>query len=140
MIEFAKITGEVSGDSLKVQLRTGEEVLAVMMNVGTSTSLPTESWISTNKDNFLALVTFEKDLFLKPIIIGFYPVKGAKTSDFDVIFKLMGLIEELLSTLKEAKVNTMLGPQPFFTNIVMDLDSYSEDLKKIKKERLELNK
>ena len=140
MIEFAQLTDDLDGDYLKVKMRTGEEVFAPLLNIGTSTSLPTKKWLSANKKHFIALVTYERDYFSHPIIIGFYPVKGAKTADFDIIFKLLTLVEDLLAELRVAKTNTMLGPQPFFPDTNVNLKKIELDLAELKKERLEINK
>lgn len=140
MIEFAKLTNELKGDYLKVKMRTGEEIFAPLINVGTSTSLPTTKWLNDNKDSFLALITYERESFSHPLIIGFFPVKGAKTQDFDIIFKLLTLVEDLLKELRQAKTNTMLGPQPFFPDTNLNIQKIELELDELKKERLEINK
>ena len=40
MIEFYRLTGKSDGDRIQVKARTGEEMYAPMINVGTSTSVP----------------------------------------------------------------------------------------------------
>ena len=37
MIEFYRLTGKSDGDRIQVKARTGEEMYAPMINVGTST-------------------------------------------------------------------------------------------------------
>lgn len=140
MIEFYKLTGKSDGDRLQVKSRTGEEMYAPMINVGTSTSVPSASWLLTNKDNFIALVSFERESFSRPIILGFYPVKGARTSDFDIVFKLMTAFEDLLDSLAQAKTNTLLGPQPFFADTLLKINQTKVEVEKMKTERLEINK
>ncbi len=82
MIEFAQLTDDLDGDYLKVKMRTGEEIFAPLLNIGTSTSLPTKKWLSAKKHLLLPLLRMKEIISPHPIIIGFYPVKGAKTSDF----------------------------------------------------------
>ena len=48
MIEFYKLTGKSDGDRIQVKARTGEEMYAPMINVGTSTSVPTQKWLMEN--------------------------------------------------------------------------------------------
>ena len=138
MIEFAKIIGELDKNYLRVRVRTGEEFLAPITVMGTGCSLPSEKWIEKNKDNFLALVTYEKNMYISPMIIGFYPVKGAKSESYDALEKLMEISVNLIDMLLQAKVNTMLGPQPFFpvsleelNKIKASLDEVSQDIQKL---------
>lgn len=108
MIEFYRLTGKSDGDRIQVKARTGEEMYAPMINVGTSTSVPTQKWLLENKDNFIALVSYERDSFSRPLIIGFYPVKGAKSSDFDLMLKVMNLFDNLLEHLLQAKTKLVI--------------------------------
>lgn len=140
MIEFMKLTGKVEEDYLEVRCRTGETLLAPMMNVGTSTSLPTEIWVGENRDNFIAIVSYEHDSYNKPLVLGFLPVKGAKSEDFDVIFQLMNLMDGLLELLLSVKTNTMLGPQPFFPDNITKVQEIKLYLQSIKERRLNLKK
>ena len=133
MIEFGKITGEVEGNFIQVKLRTGECLFAPVTIVGMDVSLPSEDWITANKDNFLALVTYEKDMYISPMVIGFYPVKGADSSSYNTTERLLAMVTKLIEQLLKAKVNTMLGPQPFmpdsmqvFTEIKQELDEISK--------------
>ena len=140
MIEFYKLTGKSGGDRIQVKARTGEEMYAPMINVGTSTSVPTQKWLMENKDNFIALVSYERDSFSRPLIIGFYPVKGAKSSDFDLMLKVMNLFDNLLDQLLQAKTNTMMGPQMFFPDTIQKIQETKLKLEELKQERLEINK
>ena len=140
MIEFGKITGEVEGNFIQVKLRTGEFLFAPVTIVGTDVSLPSEDWITANKDNFLALVTYEKDMYISPMVIGFYPVKGADSSSYNTTERLLAMVTKLIEQLLKAKVNTMLGPQPFmpdsmqvFTEIKQELDEISKLILPLKK-------
>jgi hypothetical protein len=140
MIEFGKITGEVEGNFIQVKLRTGECLFAPVTIVGTDVSLPSEDWITANKDNFLALVTYEKDMYISPMVIGFYPVKGADSSSYNTTERLLAMVTKLIEQLLKAKVNTMLGPQPFmpdsmqvFTEIKQELDEISKLILPLKK-------
>ena len=140
MIEFYRLTGKSDGDRIQVKARTGEEMYAPMFNVGTSTSVPTQKWLLENKDNFIALVSYERDSFSRPLIIGFYPVKGAKSSDFDLMLKVMNLFDNLLEHLLQAKTNTMMGPQMFFPDTIQKIQETKVKLEELKQERLEINK
>lgn len=133
MIEFGKITGEVDNNLIQVKMRTGECLFAPITVIGTDVSIPSEDWITSNKDNFLALVAYEKDMYISPMIIGFYPVKGADSSSYNTTERLLAAATRLLEQLLKAKVNTMLGPQPFmpdtikvFTDIKSELDEISK--------------
>lgn len=129
MIEFGKITGEMDSNLIQVKMRTGECLYAPMTVVGTDVSIPSKEWVKNNKDNFLALVTYEKDMYISPMIIGFYPVKGADSSTYNTTERLLSMCVKLVEQLLKAKVNTLLGPQPFmpdtikvFTDIKNELD------------------
>ena len=122
MIEFGKITGEVENNLIQVKMRTGENLYAAVTTMGTSVSAPSEKWIQDNKDNFLALVTFEKDLDESPMIIGFYPVRGADSSHYNTHELLIKIMEELLNQLKKARVNTQIGPQNFMPDTLVEID------------------
>lgn len=133
MIEFAKITGKLSGNRLQVKMRTGETMYAPMIVVGVGVSVPSEQWVEDNKDNFLALVTFEKDLGSSPMIMGFYPVKGAKSESYNVNERLLQVVISLIEQLQKGKINTQIGPQTFmpdtqqvFTNLKSELDEITK--------------
>lgn len=140
MIEFYKLTGKSLGDRLGIKSRTGEEMYAPMVGVGTATSVPSATWLATNKDNFIALVALESDDYSRPLVIGFYPVKGAKSSEFDAMFKLMNMFDELLDNLLQAKTNTMIGPQMFFPDTISKINEIKVKVQELKNERLEINK
>lgn len=131
MIEFAKILGEIEGNNLRVRMRTGETLYAPMVVVGTDMALPSRKWINSNKDNFLALVTYEKDLLMSPMIVGFYPVKGADSSSYNTSERLLAVIIKLLDQLTKAKVNTFIGPQPFMPDTIKELISINQELSEI---------
>ena len=128
MIEFGKITGDVDGHYIEVQMRTGEHLYAPLVIMGNSVSIPSESWIKANKDNFLALVAFEKNILENPMVIGFYPVKGATSKTYDVTEKLLSVVTELVSELQKARINTQLGPQKFLPDTQIELSNMKDTL------------
>lgn len=128
MIEFGKITGDMDGHYIEVRMRTGEHLYAPIVVMGNSVSIPSSEWIKSNKDNFLALVTFEKDILESPMVIGFYPVKGATSSEYDVTEKLIKVVSQLVDELKKARVNTQLGPQKFLPDTQIELSNMKDSL------------
>lgn len=128
MIEFGKITGEVDNNLIQVKMRTGESLFAPLTVIGTDVSIPSEDWITANKDNFLALVTYEKDMYISPMIIGFYPVKGASSSEYNTFEKVIVILEKLLEQLSKARINTQIGPQQFMPDTLMVLKQLTQDL------------
>lgn len=133
MIEFGKITGEVDNNLIQVKMRTGESLFAPLTVVGTDVSIPSEDWITANKDNFLALVTYEKDMYISPMIIGFYPVKGASSAKYNSFERLMDVVEKLVKQLSEARVNTQLGPQQFLPDTLLVFEELSDIIGDIKR-------
>lgn len=133
MIEFGKITGEVENNLMQVTLRTGESLFAPIAVVGTDVSIPSADWVSANKGNFLALVTYEKDMYISPMIIGFYPVKGADSSSYNTTERLLAMVTILIEQLLKAKVNTMLGPQPFMPDTIRVFNDIKKELDEIAK-------
>lgn len=133
MIEFGKITGEMDGHMIQVKMRTGECLYAPLTVIGNDVSLPSEEWISANKDSFLALVTYEKDMAISPMIIGFYPVKGSDSSSYNVVERLLAMNVKLIDQLLKAKVNTMLGPQPFMVDTIKVFTEIQKELEEIGK-------
>lgn len=132
MIEFAKITGEVENNYIEVTMRTGESLYAPLIVVGTDVTLPSEKWISEQKDNFLALVAYEKDIPESPMVIGFYPVKGAESETYNTVERLTEVLLGLIEQLLKAKVNTQIGPQPFLPDTIQvfnDLKTSIEETK-----------
>lgn len=134
MIEFAKITGEMEGNTYQVKMRTGESLYAPLTIVGTDVTIPSKKWVTTNKDNFLALVTYEKDMPISPMIIGFYPVKGADSSSYNTLEVLMELFSKLLEQLGKAKINTQIGPQQFLPDTLLVLEEISTNLETLKQD------
>lgn len=133
MIEFAKITGEVENNYIQVKMTGGECLYAPIIVVGTNVTIPSEEWIKANKDNFLALVTYESDIVTSPMIIGFYPVKGADSSSFNPTERLLTACLQLLEQLLKAKVNTMLGPQPFMPDSIQIFTDIKTELEEVQK-------
>lgn len=133
MIEFGKITGEVEGNLMQVKMRTGEHLFAPLTVIGTDASIPSEQWVKDNKDNFLALVAYEKDMYISPMIIGFYPVKGADSSSYNTTERLLAMVTKLIEQLLKAKVNTQIGPQPFMSDTIQVLNDIKEELDEIAK-------
>lgn len=133
MIEFAKITGAVENNLIQVRMRTGENLFAPLTVVGTGASIPSEDWVVANKDNFLALVTYEKDMYISPMIIGFYPVKGADSSTYNTTERLLAMVTKLIEQLLKAKVNTQIGPQPFMPDTIQVFNDIKNELDEITK-------
>lgn len=133
MIEFGKITGKIENNLVQVKLRMGESLYAPIITNGTNVSIPTDKWISDNKDNFLAVVTYEGDAFINPMIIGFYPVSGASSSNYNTHERLLAAVTSLLEQLLKAKVNTLIGPQPFMPDTLKVFNSIKSELDEIKK-------
>lgn len=133
MIEFGKITGEVEGNLLQVKLRTGESLFAPIVVIGMGTSVPSTEWVTSNKDNFLALVAYEKDMCDSPMIIGFFPVQGADSTSYNSNERLLKVVITLIEQLLKAKVNTQIGPQPFMTNTIQVLSDLKSELDEISK-------
>lgn len=134
MIEFGKITGVVEGNLLQVTMRTGESLYAPMAVMGIDVPLPSEEWVSTNKDNFLALVAFEKNYACSPMVIGFFPVKGADSAIYNTSERLLLVVTKLVEQLLKAKVNTQIGPQPFMPNTIQIFNDLKTELEEITKQ------
>lgn len=132
MIEFGKITGTTDNNLVEVRLRTGVSFLAPLAVVGTGVTLPSVQWVSDNKDNFLALVAYEKDIYENPLIIGFYPVKGADSTSYNTTERLLTALMTLMEQLLKAKVNTMMGPQPFMPDTIQVFNEVKTELESIK--------
>lgn len=131
MIEFGKITGNMEGNLYQVMLREGECLYAPIAVMGNNVSAPSEKWVQANKDKFLALVTYEKDIFESPVIVGFFPVKGAKSEEYNVHERLVYLITRLVKQLQRTKINTQLGPQQFMPDTIYVLEEIENGLKEI---------
>lgn len=131
MIEFGKITGLMKGTRLQVQLRDKTHVYAPITVMGTNVSLPSEAWVLANKDSFLALVAYEDDELTHPMIIGFYPVKGADSSGYNISERLVDIVDTLVQTIIEAKTSTALGPMPFMPDTQAKLAQSKVELKNI---------
>ena len=86
MIEFAQLTDDLDGDYLKVKMRQEEEIFAPLLNIGTSTSLPTKKWLSANKKHFIALVTYERDYFSPSNYNRILSGKGCQDLRFLILF------------------------------------------------------
>lgn len=135
MIEFAKITGKAESPNLiEVRMRTGECLYAPISTMGANVCLPSQTWISKNKDNFLALVTFIGDVSQNPAIIGFYPVRGADSTSYNITERMVEKFLELLDKLGQAKVMTQLGPQQFMADTLLDLQKMTADIKTMMQE------
>jgi hypothetical protein len=72
-------------------------------------------------------------MFISPMIIGFYPVKGAKASSYNTTERLLSVIKSLVEQLGKATINTQIGPQQFRPDTLMVLDDLSETLDDIEK-------
>lgn len=132
MIEFAKILGETEGNRTRIKFRTGETLLVPIVTTGTGVTIPSAKWLSRHKDDFLALVTFEKGIWESPMIIGFYPVKGASSKEYGALERLIVIIEKLLDQLSKARITTQIGPQKFMPDTLVTLDNLKSMLSLIK--------
>lgn len=131
MIEFGKITGLVKGTKLQVQLRDKTHLYAPITVMGTNVTLPSQEWLLANKDSFLALVAYEDDELTHPMIIGFYPVRGADSSRYNVTEMLISVVDDLVQTIIEAKTSTSIGPMPFMPDTQAKLAQAKANLSKI---------
>ena len=132
MIEFGKLTGETYKNMFKVKLRTSETLYAPICVMGIGTPQPSTAWVLSNKDKFLVLLTYEKDILNNPMIIGFYPVKGADSSTYDLFERLLESMQKLVDQLSKAKVTTQLGPQQFLPDTLLVLEQIKVSLNEIK--------
>lgn len=123
----------MDGHRIQVTMRTGESLYAPITVMGTDVSVPSKEWFATNKDNFMALVTYEKDILLSPMIIGFFPVMGADSSSYNTTERLLSATLQLLEQLLKAKVNTMIGPQPFMPDTIQVFTTIKQELEEIQK-------
>ncbi len=117
-LEYAQITGEI-GDTkylFQVKMATGETLFAPLLVQGGTTAIPSKDWIDANKDKFLAVIGFTGEDYNEPFIMGFLPVKGVDTSSANILERILNNTGKLLDLLKEGKVNTQMGPQPFMTD------------------------
>lgn len=140
MIEFAKITGEMEDNNLQVRMKTGECLFAPMIVPGMDVTLPTQDWIDANKDSFLALVTYEGETFYDPMVIGFYPVKGADSTSYNTTDRMFKMIVKLVEQLLKAKTNTQLGPQPFMPDTIQVLNDIKKELDEVGKLMMDFKK
>ena len=132
MIELAKLTGEMEDGSIRVQMRTGEHLYALLVTHGTM-GLPSETWIEENKDNFLAVIDYVNDDDSDPLCMGFLPVQSAQSDSFGIINRLLKQMITLVDKLSAGKVNTQIGPQPFMPNTQQALSSIKNELENIEK-------
>ena len=133
MIDFAKITGATENNYIQVQMATGERLFSKIIVTGTGSETPSADWIAENKDDFLAVVTYEGDNYSSPIILGFYPTNKAKDSQYNTSYRMLKVIQALVEQLLKAKVNTQLGPQPFMPNTISALNNAKTELENIEK-------
>ena len=140
MIEYAKMTGEVEGNLIQVRMRTGECIFAPMVVVGTSATVPSKEWVTENKDSFLALITYEGQDYNDPMMIGFFPVKGADSSVYNTTDRMFKMLYKLIEQLLKAKVNTQIGPQPFMPDTITVFNEVKTELDEIQKLMSDLKK
>lgn len=134
MIDYAQITGEIDGSyRFQVKMPTGESLCAPMLVMGSNIQVPSKDWIDANKDKFLAVVTYQGSSFYDPIIMGFLPVKGAKSEDFNTTERMFNVLKDVVDQLLEAKVNTQIGPQPFMSDTIGKFKECQNELKEIEK-------
>jgi hypothetical protein len=135
MIEFAKITGLTDKPNLiQVQLNNGEKLYAPMVTLGINVSIPSAMWIAKNKDNFLALVSFAGDIDQDPFVLGFYPLRGASSEDYNLTERMIDKFKELLNKLGQARVLTQLGPQQFMPDTIIELQKMSAEVDLLEQE------
>ena len=139
MWDFVKIIGDIDGSSLRVRLPTGEEMFAPMVT-SLGLPLPSQKWIDNNKDSFLAILQYQENLNPEPIVVGFYPVKGAESDKFSIFERLLKVNLEVIELLAVARIATQLGPQPFMAdsqekivNIKKEIQELIENVLPIKK-------
>ena len=101
-----------------------------MITFGSNVSIPSEKWIKVNKHKYVALVSFEKDILENPMVVGFYPVKGA-TAEADMFSKLLALTADLISILQQATIMTQLGPQKIMSQYQTKLSEAKSKLNEI---------
>lgn len=135
MVEYVKILGSDEDDNkfLRLKARTNEEFIAPMVIVGTSTLLPSKEWVDKNKDNFLAIVTYEKNLNENPLIIGFLPLEKSDATEYNFLYLCTEVLLKLLDQLGKAKVNTQIGPQPFMADTIKVLSELKSNVEQYKK-------
>lgn len=133
MIDFAKITGEVEGNRIEVQMPTGEHLFSPIMLNGTAVTFPSEEWIKNNKDNFLAVISYEGSRCYDSMVLGFYPVKGADSTSYNTTDRMFKMLVKLVDQLLRAKTNTQLGPQPFMTDTIQVLNEIKTELEEVGK-------
>ena len=133
MIEFAKITGEMEGNRIEVKLPTGEHLYSPIMLNGTAVTFPSEEWIKNNKDNFLAVITYEGSRCYDSMVLGFYPVKGADSTSYNTTDRMFKMLVKLVDQLLKAKTNTQIGPQPFMADTIKVLNEIKKELEDVGK-------
>ena len=74
-----------------------------------------------------------------PMIMGFYPVRGASSESFNDFEKLLKLIGTLIDTLQQATTMTKLGPQKFMADTQSKLIQAKSDLTDITNDILKLS-
>lgn len=129
----------MDGHLLQVKMRTGESLYAPIVVMGTDVSVPSQDWVNLNKDKFLALISYEKNMYISPMVVGFYPVEGADSSVYNSTERLLKAMTDLVDQLLKAKVNTMLGPQPFMPDTIKIFTDIQTELGEIKKLILPVN-
>lgn len=133
MIDFAKITGEVEGNRIEVQMTTGEHLFSPIMLNGTAVTFPSEEWIKNNKDNFLAVISYEGSRCYDSMVLGFYPVKGADSTSYNTTDRMFKMLVKLVDQLLKAKTNTQIGPQPFMADTIKVLNEIKKELEDVGK-------
>lgn len=133
MIELAKLTGEIEGHRFQCQMQTGETLFAPFVMQGTDVTMPSQDWVDANKDKFLVVVGFLGDQLYDPLILGFYPVKGADSNEYNTTDRLFKMFVKLIDQLLKAKVNTQIGPQPFMGDTIQVFNDIKSELDEITK-------
>lgn len=133
MIDFAKITGEMDGNRIEVRMPTGEHLFSPIMLNGTAVTFPSEEWIKNNKDNFLAVISYEGSRCYDSMVLGFYPVKGADSTSYNTTDRMFKMLVKLVDQLLKAKTNTQIGPQPFMADTIQVLNEIKKELEEVGK-------
>lgn len=130
-MELAKLTGELEDNYIGIRMRTTEGYMAAVMTSGNN-PLPSQKWITDNKDKFLAVVDLTGSIKNPiPVVVGFYPVIGADSSKYNSLERILTAFTTLVDQLNTAKINTQLGPQGFLPDTLQVLNDLKTELSSI---------
>jgi len=66
------------------------------------------------------------------MVIGFFPVGGSCSENYDSLYKVTEILVSLLDLLQQAKTNTQIGPQPFMPDTQQKLSNAKEEVEKLR--------